>query len=216
MFVPGDKDRLTIVGATGSGKTYAAMYHLSQRNYNVKPWIVYDFKGEELIGSIQGAQYLDLSEPLPQRPGVYIVQPAPGDEEVVDVHMNLIWQAEDIGVFIDEGYMVGQRSIGFRRLLTQGRSKHIPMIINSQRPVYMDRFVFSESTFFQVFRLQHSDDVKTTEKFIPHNLSKRLQEFHSYFYSVRDDKIVVMRPGPDANAILDTFETRMPKMRKVI
>lgn len=192
------------------------MYNLSHRNFDTKPWIIYDFKNEELINGIEEAHHMDMSEKLPHTPGIYIVHPVPGEEDLVDDHMNRIWAQENMGVYVDEGYMVGQRSMGFRRLLTQGRSKRIPMIINSQRPVYMDRFVFSESEFFQVFRLQHTDDVRSAEKFIPYDLEERLPEFHSYYYDVKANKMAVLRPVPDSDAILDTFDHRLPKLRKVI
>jgi hypothetical protein len=218
MNWPGDKDRFTIIGATGSGKTQAALYNLSRRNYDTKPWIIYDFKGEELISAIDGAVHMTMYEPLPKQPGIYVVHPVPGEEDIVEEHMTHIWEQGNTGVYIDEGYMLGQRNMGFRRLLTQGRSLRIPMIINSQRPVYMDRFVFSESQFFQVFRLQHSDDIKSAEKFIPFTLEelKKLPEFHSYYYDVKANEMVTLTPVPDADAILDTFDTRIPKMRRVI
>ena len=216
MKGPGDRDRFTIVGTTGSGKTYAGIYHLSRRNYDQKPWLVYDFKNDELINNIPGAQHISMSEKLPERPGVYIVHPVPGEEDLVDEHMMRIWAQENIGVYIDEGYMIGKNSRGFRSLLTQGRSKHVPMVILSQRPVYMDRFVFTESQYFQIFRLQHADDITSTQKFIPHDLSERLPMFHSYWYDVSSDKLYRVAPVPDEDAILDTFDTRMPRMRKVI
>lgn len=216
MNFPGDTDRLTIVGATGSGKTQAGMYHLSRRDLNSKVWIVYDFKRDDLINEVGDAQHMDLTSPLPERPGLYVVHPRPGNEDLVDEHMFRIWEREDIGVYVDEGYMIGNKSPGFRALLTQGRSKRIPMIVLSQRPVYMDRFVFSESQFFQIFRLQHDDDVSSAQKFIPYDLSKRLPRYHSYYYDVVSDKLVVLSPVPDRDAILDTFRTKLYQFRKVI
>lgn len=216
MNFPGDTDRLTIVGATGSGKTQAGMYHLSRRDLNSKIWIVYDFKRDDLINEVGDAQHMDLTSPLPERPGLYVVHPRPGNEDLVDEHMFRIWEREDIGVYVDEGYMIGNKSPGFRALLTQGRSKRIPMIVLSQRPVYMDRFVFSESQFFQIFRLQHDDDVSSAQKFIPYDLSKRLPRYHSYYYDVVSDKLVVLSPVPDRDAILDTFRTKLYQFRKVI
>ena len=216
MNGPGDRDRFAIVGTTGSGKTYAGMYNLSHRNYDVKPWIIYDFKNDELINEIPGAQHISLTEKLPTRPGVYIVHPVPGEEELVDEHMMQIWAQENTGVYIDEGYMIPKNSRGFTSILTQGRSKHIPVITLSQRPVYMNRFVFTEAQYLQIFRLQHADDIATTQKFIPHDLSGRLPMYHSYWYDVANDKLVAVGPVPDSDAILDTFDTRMPRMRKVI
>jgi hypothetical protein len=216
MKFPNDTDRISIVGTTGSGKTVAGLYHLSHRDLENSIWYVYDFKRDDLINGIPDIQHVALSDKLAERPGVYVVHPRPGNEDAVEDHMLRIWDQEDIGVYVDEGYMIGQRSPAFRALLTQGRSKHIPMIVLSQRPVYMDRFVFSESQFFQVFRLQHEDDISSTEKFIPYNLKARLPRYHSYYYDVVDDKLVVLSPVPDYDAIRDTFATKLHMVRKVI
>lgn len=216
MRLPNDTQRITIIGATGSGKTVAGLWQLSLRNYDVKPWIIYDYKYEELIASIDGAQTLSLESPLPTRPGVYIVHPNPDDETEVENHMLRIWAQEDIGVFVDEGYMIGNRNKGFRRLLTQGRSKHVPMIILTQRPVWMDRFVFTESNFFQVFRLQDQDDLRAIQRFIPYDLSRRLPEYHSYYYDVSANKVTHLSNTPDPAAILDTFDTKLQPLKKVI
>lgn len=215
---PGDKDRISIVGATGSGKTQAAAWHLSRRNFNTKPWIIYDFKNsdEDIINQIQGAQELDVNANLPQYPGIYIVHPRLTDVDLVENQMWKIWERGNAGVFVDEGYMIGRNSSAFRSLLTQGRSKHIPMIVLTQRPVWVDRFAFSESQFLQIFRLADTDDLKTVNRYIPHNLSKRLPEFHSYYYGVKQNRLVVLKAVPDRDAILDTFDTRLEIMRKVI
>lgn len=217
MTLPGDQDRLAIVGATGSGKTHAAMWHLSQRNFDVKPWIIYDFKHEDFIRELPGTSTLGVGDPLPERPGLYIVSPRVDQEDEVEAQMNEIWAREDIGVFVDEGYMIGPRNAGFRMLLTQGRSKHIPLIILCQRPVWLDRFVFSESQFFQVFHLTSRKDVQTLEQYIPRELDfDKLPERYSFYYDVRARKLVVMKPMPDKTAILNTFALRTQNLRRVI
>ncbi|HYM36244.1 MAG TPA: hypothetical protein VET48_12650 [Steroidobacteraceae bacterium] len=216
MNLPNDTQRLSVIGATGSGKTHAALWHLSMRNYDEKPWIVYDFKYDEIINEIEGTYTISLTDPIPSRPGIYIVHPNPGQDEMVSAHMWGIWSHEDIGVFIDEGYMIGNNNSGFRALLTQGRSKHIPLIVLCQRPVWIDRFVFSESEYFQVFRLQNRKDIACVEEFVPHDLSERLPEHHSYYYDVAEDRIVVLTPTPDRDAILDTFHTKLRRLKKVV
>lgn len=216
MRLPNDQQRLSVIGATGSGKTVAGLWHLSLRNYDQKPWIIYDFKREELINSIEGIQTITFADPIPDRAGLYVIHPLPDQEDLIDDHMKKIWAHQDVGVFVDEAYMVGNRNSGFRFLLTQGRSLHIPMIILQQRPVWVDRFVFSESDFFQVFRLQNQDDLATVQKYIPHDISERLPEFHSYYYDVKANEVVVMKPTPDSDAILDTFYTKLRRLKKVV
>jgi hypothetical protein len=216
MQLPGDQDRIAIIGATGSGKTHAGMWHLSRRNYDVKPWIVYDFKMEEFINEIPGAYRLSVTDPIPTRPGIYIVQPNADQEDLVEIQMWKIWSTENTGVFIDEGYMLGNGNRGFRMLLTQGRSKHIPMIVLCQRPVWLDRFVFSESQFFQVFHLNSRKDLQTVEQYVPQDLSTPLPLRHSYYYDVRARSLVMLRSMPDKDAILDTFDLKLQKLRKVI
>lgn len=216
VMLPDDTQRLTVIGATGSGKTQAAMWHLSEKNYDEKPWIIYDYKFEGMINEIEGLQHISIEGPIPTRPGIYAVHPDPDDDEGVSAHMDAIWKREDIGVFVDEAHMLGSNNSGFRHLLTQGRSKHIPMIICQQRPVWVDRYVFSESDFFQIFRLQNRKDLATVEGSVPHDLSIRLPKYHSYYYDVAEDSIVVLRPVPDREAILDTFATKLRRLKKVV
>jgi hypothetical protein len=211
-----DTQRTSIVGATGSGKTIAALWHLSMKNYNQKPWVIYDFKTDEAINEIENAHHSDVSEDPPETPGIYIVHPHPSQIPEVEEQMWKIWERGDTGVYIDEGYMVGNNNKAFRALLTQGRSRHIPMIVLSQRPVWMDRFVFSESEFFQIFRLQHKKDYENVQQFVPIKLKERLPEFHSYYYDVGMNRVTVLKPVPDKDATVHTINTRLQRLQKVV
>jgi len=215
--LPDDTQRLSVIGATGSGKTQAGLWHLSLRNYDRKPWIIYDFKGDDMIMEIKDMAFTSsLDAPIPDRPGIYVVHALPDEEDIISEHMKRIWAAENTGVYIDEGYMVGNNNNGFRLCLTQGRSKHIPMITLSQRPVWMDRFVFTESEYFQVFRLQNSNDIKKVEEYVPHDLSKRLPRYHSYYYEAPENRLITLRPVPDREVILDTFFSKLRGLKKVV
>jgi hypothetical protein len=214
--LPSDSERLGIVGKTGSGKTQAAAWHLSIRRFDLMPWIVYDFKMDELLNSIPGVEHIDVSS-VPTKPGVYLVHPHPDDIAGVSRQMSQIWAQENTGVYCDEGYMVcgpGRPNPWFRSLLTQGRSKRIPMIILSQRPVWLDRFVFSESEFYQVFGLNDKRDIETIQEYVPAKLTVKLPKYHSYYYDVAEDKVVVLTPVPDATAIKDSFAARFETMRE--
>lgn len=215
MNLPNDSQRHSIIGATGSGKTVAAVWHLSLRNIDSKPWMVYNFKDDSTIDGIPHARHIGVEE-IPIKPGVYIVHPKPHETEEVENQMWEIWARQNIGVYIDEGYMVGNNNRAFRALLTQGRSRQIPMIVLSQRPVWMDRFVFSESEFFQVFRLQNKKDVKNVEEFVPADLSKRLPPFHSYYYDVGENKVSVLKPVPVIEKIHESFDHRLKRLKKVV
>lgn len=212
---PNDAQGLAIVGATGSGKTQTMAWHLSGRSYTEMPWCVFEFKGDELLNSIEGAQHLNTSSEVPTKPGLYIIHAQPEDPNMED-QMLKIWENGNTGVCVDEGYMVPRNSKGFRYILTQGRSLHIPWIVCSQRPVWMDRFVFSEAQFFQVFRLQHNKDLKNVNEFIPYDLDRRLPEYYSYYYDVGKNQLDVLSRAPDADAILDTFDTRLRRLAKVV
>jgi len=213
---PNDTQHHSIIGANGSGKTQAAMWFLSRRNFLMKPWIIYDWKYEDLIAEIPDIQEISVFDKIPERPGLYVVHPEPDQTDEVDLQFRQIWEQENTGVYIDEGYMVGSNSRAFRSLLSQGRSKHIPMIILSQRPAWMDRFVFTESQFFSVFRLQHKDDLKKVQEFIPYDISERLPEFWSYYYDVKSNEIARMEPVPDRKLIIQTFNSRLARLKKII
>ena len=206
---PSDTQRIVIVGATGSGKTNAGLWNLSQRNFDRKPWIIYDFKYDDSINRIRGIRHLSTDDPVPDQPGLYAVHPYP--EEDIEPQMWDIWNRENVGVFIDEGLMVGRYNSAFRSLLSQGRSKHIPMIVLSQRPVWMDKYAYTESDYIQIFRLQNQKDMLLMQDNIPKEFSiqKRLPRYHSYYYDVNRDEMKVMPPVPDPDAILDTFDLRM-------
>lgn len=225
---PTNKDRISIIGRTGSGKTQAAIFHLSLRDYHRMPWIVYNFKYDESVDGIPGANHIGVGE-LPYSkssgrvfPGIYIVHPFPDDQIGVENQMQQIWAKGNTGVYVDEGYMIGTRNPWFRNLLTQGRSKHIPMIVLSQRPTWMDRFVFSESNYFQVFDLTDTDDLNNVRRFIretpERNLSRPLPEFHSYYYDVKNKQLDRLKPVPDIDTLYKVFDRRLGMMphKKVI
>src|SRR5690606_40038444 len=85
-----DGKRLTIIGRTGSGKTVAGLYHLALSSWTEKPWIIVDFKGDKHVRQIPGAVPMDISAPVPDDPGIYIVRHFPGMENELDDLMRRI------------------------------------------------------------------------------------------------------------------------------
>jgi hypothetical protein len=202
--LPSNNHRLAILGRTGSGKTQAGVFHLSKRNYNEMPWIVFDFKGDTLINSIPGTERLPLGI-LPKRPGIYITSPLPDQEEQVDDLLWKAWGQENVGLYFDEGYMVAN-SKAFRAVLTQGRSKNVPVIFLSQRPSWISKFALSEADMLQVFELSIPDDRKRVREIFAGYPERFDKKYQSAYYDVSEDDSVILNPVPDTRLILSTFE----------
>jgi hypothetical protein len=196
----------------------AAAWHLSNAEFHLMPWLVYDFKRDSLlekIAEIKGTEHIDVSF-MPKKPGIYFVHPHPDDKEVVQAQLMKVWEQQNTGVFIDEGYMVSSSpnsKSSLRLLLTQGRSLHIPMIMLSQRPVWLDRFVFSESDFYQVFALNHVGDRNKIMEYIPHDISNHLPAYHSYWHDVSGRETVVLKPVPTDNEIFEVIDRKLETLR---
>jgi len=208
--------RTAVVGSTGSGKTQFAVWLLSTRDFDVRPWIIFDFKGDQLIAEI-GAKEITVGSPIPKQPGLYVVRPIPEfhDEQVKQMLWN-IWKQENVGVYIDEGYMLGTRNSALNALLTQGRSKHIEMIILSQRPRFMSKFVFSEANYFAVFNLTLEEDRQYVRGYLGRTYIELLPKYHATWYEVDKQEACQFSPVPDEKTLIATFRERLKSRRKVI
>lgn len=219
LRLAGDDQHTAVIGRNGSGKTVAALWHLSKRNFESMPWIVVDFKRDEHINAIERAQYIGVDEKIPKHPGVYIVQPDPSDPRGLADMFEKAYNRENVGFWIDEGFMMGEnREVEkkFIRLLVQGRSKRIPFIVLVQRPTWITRFVFSESNFFQIFHLQDARDVDTITRVLPAGSYFRMPDFHSVYFDVSQNTVHYLRPVPQASEIIDSINERLPKHRRTL
>lgn len=209
--------RVAVVGRTGSGKTVKACWLLSLAEYDKQPFIIVDYKRDKLIADIPAIE-LGLHERLPKQPGVYVVRPDPrGDEKEIEAWMWKVWERERIGLFFDEMYLLPQQSRAYRAIQTQGRSKRIPTISLSQRPFWVPKFTLSEADYYSLFWLQHVDDRKSVNGFVPSNIAHtKLDEYHSHWYDLKQDHVFIIKPVPSEDEILDTFETRLKPNRKMV
>lgn len=228
---PGPNSRMMIVGRTGSGKTVAALSHLANSDFDQKPWVMVNSKGDENINAIRGAIEWDIESPAPRKPGLYTIRPLP---DVDDAELKrFLWRIhaqENVGLYIDEGYMVAPKApinSAMRAILTQGRSKNIPVIINSQRPSWIDPFIISEADFYQVFHLNDKRDKKRIQEFIPNepavilgqqsskfDLEQRLEPYHSIYYDVGSDTGKILRPLRPAEQSIELIDQRLDIIRK--
>lgn len=215
LILPNESERIAIVGRTGSGKTQAAIWQLSRRDWDKKPWVIFNFKGDALIDDLPGTQDLDIRAAAPKNPGLYIVRPLPDEKEEVDSFLFRCWKQENIGLYADEGYMLTGLKY-FRACLTQGRSKHIPMIVLSQRPRWIDTFVWSESDYLQAFHLTREDDRDTIETHIPGYTRARLEPYWSLWHDEKRNQTLKLQPVPTADELLRTFKDRLPNRTRIL
>ena len=205
--LPRDDERVAIVGRTGSGKTLAALWQLSLRSYPTMPWVIIDYKGDENISRIPRLKEIAVKSDPPNKPGLYAVRPLPHQNDDVENFLWKIWEKENTGLYFDEGYMFAN-SDALRALLTQGRSKNIPIIILTQRPTWISRFVWSESDFIQLFSLSNARDQKTMREIMP--FKSIPTHYHSVWHQVKDGQNFLLRPVPNMNTVLATIRERAP------
>jgi hypothetical protein len=211
MRLPDNSQHLVIVGRNGTGKTVGAVWHLSKRDWQLNPWVIFDWKRDPLIARLP-AQELPLGQ-IPTEPGLYVYHPFPDNQDEVDTTLWAIYNQGGIGVYVDEGYMLN-KSKAYRALVTQGRSKRIPTITLSQRPKNMDLSVFSEATFIQAYALNDLNDRKRVSEWMPRegdingvqfDPHYKLPAYHSWYYDVNRDQIAILAPVPDEGEIISSF-----------
>ncbi len=214
LTAPGSSHRTVIIGRTGSGKTQAGLFHLSSQDFHKRPWIIFDWKGDKLIAKIKPT-WIDIRKDPPRKPGLYVVRPLPNDEKTVTSYLWKVWANEKTGLYIDEGFMMGRFNAAYRAILTQGRSKHIPVITLTQRPAWLDQFVFTEANFFQVFHLNALKDRIRVAEFVPSfDTRKQFEPYHSIWYDVDNHHSAELRPVPSASSIVAAFKARVvPSVR---
>lgn len=212
--LPNNTQRTSVIGRTGTGKSVFGMWLLSESDFSSQPWVIVDYKRDELINSIDRIKEIGLNE-VPKHPGLYRVHPHPDDEDGVDAFLMKVWERENTGLFFDEAYMLPDKG-GLRAVYTQGRSKHIPAITVSQRPVWLSRFAFTQADFHAVFHLNDNKDEEKAGSFMPRgSLKKRLPDHHSKWYDVGQDALFTMQPAPPPEQIQETIMDRLKPKTKV-
>lgn len=214
---PNDTQRHAIVGTTGSGKTTFGLWCLSQRSYDKMPWIIIDAKRDSVIRDVPGLEEIRIDAKPPRRPGLYVARPMPGDfdDGVCTKFLYDVWENEHTGLFIDEGYAFRQFDRGLRTVLTQGRSKRIPVISLSQKPSWVSPFLFSESEFKSVFYLDQPTDIERAMAWLPARdpntgdaVRPDLLEDHHSYWCHRRKEFKWLAPCPPEADIMEAFDHR--------
>lgn len=221
---PASDEHTTIVGRNGCGKTQLGCFLLARNDLRSQRWVALDFKGDELLNSIEYATHIDDNR-IPEKPGLYIRNFDPRESaDVINDFLWKIWERQDTGLYIDEGYMVPQGDDGaYKGLLTTGRSRNTPVITLSQRPVRISRFAFSEVSHVAVFDLNDRRDWRTLDEVLPQGFTDwlpaqfagdKLPKYHARWYSVKTDGRYIVVPVPDAKTILAMFDDQLEPDRR--
>ncbi len=217
---PGDTNRHAIIGMTGSGKTHFGMWCLSQRSFDTMPWVVIDSKREDLLKDIPWTDEIPIKRKPPTRAGLYVTRPSVADfsNGTVTEFLYSTWRAGDTGLFIDEGYSFDRNDPGLKTVLTQGRSKHVPVIALSQKPSWTSPFLFSESEFKTIFYLDMPNDIDRVMEWMPAKARDpvtggpidpgSLPDHHAYWRHRRH--VYRISPCEPWQNILERFENRKP------
>jgi hypothetical protein len=208
---PGGDARTTVLGATGSGKTTCGLWMLSYARFDKRPWVAIDFKREvifDLVG-FPPIQQLSLDARIPRKPGLYLVSPRPGQGAALEAFLWRVWSAGNVGLFVDEAALMPDGD-AFPAILQQGRSKRIPVIACSQRPVNVARGVFSEASYFCVYRMLDRRDYRIVEGFVPAGLDVPLPRYAWHWYDVANHELLAMAPVPNGAAVAARLKQVIP------
>lgn len=206
--LPANNSRTVVVGSTGSGKTQFGMWFLSTRDYRFRPWFILDYKGEKSFRDLIAKGAIDFPlnyAELPEDAGIYIIKVLPNQEALVSRFFRDCYQAENVGIFVDEGTMVPKNDPWLRACLTQGRSKEIELIICTQRPVWLDKYVFTEASYYAIFRVTSIDDRKTISNYLGGVEPNSLARYHCLWYMVNEQDYVIFEPVPKMDEIIKSF-----------
>jgi hypothetical protein len=213
--LPGLDKRITIVGRTGSGKTWKGAWYLSHAHFDKQPYVIVDYKGDDLLNSIDRVREIGLHEAPPKKPGLYIIKPHITQNDDMEAWLWKVHEQEKVGLYFDEAFMLPnsgyQRRGALQAILTQGRSKSIPVIALVQRPSQISIFVFSEADYYDVHHLNRQQDQKTMVDLVGGNsvLIAHDQEYWSKWYDVGKHQFRTLKPVPNGETIAETINERL-------
>lgn len=228
--LPGPQDRTAIFGCTGSGKTVGALWHLSQKKFDVQPWMVYNPSQDSKFDLIEHAQQVDLDF-IPTKPGLYVANFYPSDKVQLEENLGKILRKGNCGVYVDEGYLGGSSPSLFN-IIIAGRKLGIPVIYLAQRPVEKQGApivtIGANSEFVQIYELPRESDWHNIFEIIPERHWQRQigtleagmefveRKFHSLYWDRNARKISKLGPVPKVEALVATIDSRLRKKRIII
>lgn len=209
--IPGAEHRTTVLGMTGTGKTVFGAFLLSKQRFDKRPWIALDFKDETLWDQVKepSIRPLKLGD-MPGKLGLYRMRIDPWQTDDLEEYLKKIWSRGNVGLFVDEVSLIPQRD-AFKAILRQGRSRLIPVIACTQRPVDCDREVFTESNYMACFKLKDVRDYKIVQGMTGSTgMERPLPPHCSWWYDAQQNQIMPLNPCPPPDMVAKSLREAAP------
>lgn len=201
-------ERWFITGATGSGKTYFAKYVMASSPSDM-PFIFIDSKTDALPEvrkkhklseaiSLLGRRFRSM--PRLTRLIIDGIEPEK-DAEQFNEMCRLMLKRGYVGLAVDEAYMTPDVP-HYQRLYTAGRSRHVPILACSQRPIRLPRVCISEATRICSFRLTDLRDWKILQGCAPFDSSDLPNQAFKY-YDIPTTELKIFKKGIDKYNLAD-------------
>lgn len=181
-------EHVAIIGDTGTGKTYLTSKLIEARRYVVMLALKDDKTLKQFHGFTTAKRADKLEDVKHER---ILLKPRYERQgfEAADM-LERVWRHGNWTVVIDELWYAERLGLTtwIDRLLTQGRSKNISVVVGMQRPAFVSRFAISQCTHLFSFRLDRRDAKTvrdaTTERLLPAVDSLRGKDF-AYYHRAR-------------------------------
>ena len=194
--------RVAVFGRAGSGKTYLTKWAILKTQ--TVPWIVLDTKHDPNFDDWHphdGLLTMDQLFRTWKERRIVVVRPTPRQSipEILDAYLsNLHESFDNIGVAIDETYQVAfgpKAGPGLTGLVTRGRVRKQTVIMGSQRPAWVPRFVFTEANGYAIMSLTLMADRKTVYDMTGKaRVLNKVEPRHWLYYDVSGDTLRPFKP----------------------
>jgi hypothetical protein len=195
-------EHIAAVGDTGTGKTFLVSKLVALRHYV----IVFRTKPDDI--KFPGFRKAQRASAMDSMYDTRILLAPKHEHQMREGYLMLerVWKEGGWTVVIDElWYIEKMLKLGpyVERLLTQGRSKNVSVIVGMQRPAQISRFAISQCTHLFSFRVEGRDLMTIKESTTPRivepiqNLTK-----HSFVYYNRSERFVVTGDAKYLNRVI--------------